>query len=172
MAGVQGESMVAVPVSARWMSGLGVGAFLLPLVSVVAGSGQGVVSAFGLLCVLLGVMPCAVPPFFRRRDHFRVACAAAGMTVAAVSLPTGLFGVMAALFVGGWLSYLTLLALLALPATAIAGLIAGFQRARGGECGRRAAVVAWVFTAVTVIGWTYLAVRALTWERPFASHSS
>ncbi|MFJ6616586.1 hypothetical protein ACIQOW_03250 [Kitasatospora sp. NPDC091335] len=169
---MQGESMVAVPVSARWMSGLGVGAFLLPLIPVAAGSGQGVLSAFGLLCVMLCVVPCAVPPFFRRRDHFRVACAAAGMTLATVSVPTGLFGVMVALLVGGWLSYLALLTLLALPATAIAGLIAGFQRARGGECGRRAAVVAWVFTAVTVIGWTYLAVRALIWERPFASRSS
>ncbi|MFE6052170.1 hypothetical protein ACFQ6N_15555 [Kitasatospora sp. NPDC056446] len=149
--------MVAVPVSARWLSGLGVGAFLLPVVAVADGFGTAGVFLYaaGLVCAVA----CAVPTFFRRRDHFRVACAAAGMAVAAVSVPSGLVGVMFALAVDGWLFYL---AFLLLPVTAVAGLVAGFQRARGRECGRRAVVVAWLCAAVTVTGWGWVTWVAST----------
>ncbi|MFJ8628098.1 hypothetical protein ACIRD3_35410 [Kitasatospora sp. NPDC093550] len=143
--------------SARWLSGLGGAAFLLPVVAVLDGYGAAGVSLYaaGLLCAAA----CAVPPFFRSRKHFRVACAAAGMGVAAVSVPCALVGVLFLLLTGAWPLYL---AFLALPITAVAGLIAGFQRARGPECGRRAAVVAWVCAAVTVIGWGVVSLWALS----------
>ncbi|MET8541707.1 hypothetical protein ABZW03_13795 [Kitasatospora sp. NPDC004799] len=161
-----GVGMVAVPMSARWLSGLGVVAFLLSVIPLVAGLGPvGVfLPGLGLLCVAA----CAVPPFFRRRDHFRVACAAAGMTVAAVSVPVGLFGILAVLLAHGWLLYL---AFAALPATAIAGLVAGFQRAKGLRFGGPAVVVAWLFAVLTVLGWGYVTVEALTWDGPFTSRS-
>ncbi|MEU9043762.1 MULTISPECIES: hypothetical protein [unclassified Kitasatospora] len=147
--------MVAVPVSARWLSGLGIVAFLLPLVPVLAGFGPAgaFLYAVGLLCAA----GCAVPLFFRDPKRFRVACAAAGMGVAAVSVPLALAGLLIALAIAGWTPYL---AFLALPITAIAGLIAGFQRARGRECGRGAAVVAWACAAITVIGWVCVTVQA------------
>ncbi|MER7769995.1 hypothetical protein [Kitasatospora sp. NPDC096140] len=142
--------------SARVLSGLGGVVFLLPVVAVV--DGFGTAGAFLYAAGLLCVAACAVPPFFGGRKHFRVACAAAGMAVAAVSVPCGLVGVLFALAVDGWPLYL---AFLALPVTAIAGLIAGFQRARGRECGRRAAVVARVCAAVTATGWLAVDLWAL-----------
>ncbi|MBV2153468.1 hypothetical protein [Kitasatospora sp. SUK 42] len=158
--------MVAVPVSARWLSGMGVVVFLVPVVAmaVVIGPRGTVLYVCGLLCAAA----CAVPAFFRYRNRFRVACAASGMGIAAVSVPPGLVGIVALILDGTWILYL---AFLALPTTAIAGLIAGFQRARGRECGRRAAVVAWLLVAVTVIGWAYLTVHELTWEQPLSSRS-
>ncbi|GHF41081.1 hypothetical protein GCM10018790_18390 [Kitasatospora xanthocidica] len=148
--------MDAVPVSARWLSGLGVVAFLLPVVAVADELGTAAVFLYaaGLLCVVA----CAVPPFFRDPKRFRVACAAAGMGVAAASIPAGLVGILFAVAIEGWPLYL---AFLALPSTAIAGLIAAFQRARGRECGQAAAGVAWACAAITVIGWAYITAEAL-----------
>lgn len=150
--------MVAVPVSARWLTGLGIVAFLLPVIPLRAGYGPA--GVYFYLPVLLCVAACAVPSFFRRRDRFRVACAAAGMAVAAVSAPPGVVGLWFALALPGW-GPLLYLAFLALPLTAIAALIAGFQRAEGRASGRRAVVVAWTTAAVTVIGWGCLAALAL-----------
>ncbi|GAB7186502.1 hypothetical protein ATKI12_6333 [Kitasatospora sp. Ki12] len=149
--------MDAVPVSARWLSGLGCVAFLLPVVAVADGFGTAGVFLYaaGLLCVVA----CAVPPFFRDPKRFRVACAAAGMGVAAVSIPSGLVGLLFAVTIEAWPLYL---AFLALPATAIAGLIAAFQRARGRSRGRRAAVVAWGCAAATAAGWSAVTLWALS----------
>ncbi|MBO1415257.1 hypothetical protein [Streptomyces sp. FH025] len=159
--------MVVVPVSARWLSGMGIVVFLVPVVSMVAALGPdgAAVYVFGLVCAVA----CAVPAFFRHRNRFRVACAAAGMGIAAISVPLGLVGILFLVLDQAWIFYL---AFLSLPTAAIAGLIAGFQRARGQECGRRAAVVAWVLAAVTVIGWGFITVHALTWEPPLSSRSS
>ncbi|MEU8922645.1 hypothetical protein AB0D10_17170 [Kitasatospora sp. NPDC048545] len=140
--------MTEVPVSARWLSGLGGVAFLLPVAAVVDefGTAGAVLYVPGLLCAVA----CAVPAFFRSRERFRTACAAAGMAVAAVSIPAGLIGVLYGLAIGRWTLYL---AFLALPVAAVAGLVAGFRRARGRGCGRWAAMVARACAAVTVIGW-------------------
>ncbi|MFI2610136.1 hypothetical protein [Kitasatospora sp. NPDC018619] len=146
-----------MPVSARWLSGTGLLAFLLPVVPIrqVHGAADVFLYGLGLSCAVA----CAVPPFFARRDRFRVACAAAGMAVAAVSVPTALFGIMAALVVDGWLLFL---AFLALPVTALAGLVAGFQRAKGREFGRPAAVIAWTSGGIALVGWAALTAIAVT----------
>ncbi|MFJ7907702.1 hypothetical protein [Kitasatospora sp. NPDC096204] len=147
-----------MPVSARWLTGLGIVAFLLPMPAMAAGRGTSAPVFY--LPALLCVAVCAVPSFFRRRDRFRIACAAAGMTVAAVSAPPGVLGLLFAVAVPGW-GWLLYLAFLALPVTAIAALIAGFQRAKGRESGQRAVTVAWAATAITVTGWGYLAGLAM-----------
>ncbi|MFE4520397.1 hypothetical protein ACFRMQ_40335 [Kitasatospora sp. NPDC056783] len=140
--------MVTVPVSARWLSGVGAVAFLLPVWSIHRGFGQGGVElyVFGLGCAVV----CAVPPFFSSEKRLRIACAAGGVVVVVVSAP---FVFAGAIFVG-WLYYGTVyLAFLALPVTAVAGLVAGFQRAKGRECGRGPARFAWVCAAVAPAGW-------------------
>ncbi|MFF7989733.1 hypothetical protein ACFZDG_08090 [Kitasatospora xanthocidica] len=149
--------MDAVPLSARWLSGLGGVAFLLPVIAITDGFGTAGVFLYaaGLLCVVA----CAVPPFFRDPKRFRVACAAAGMVVAAASIPSGLVGILFAVAIESRPLYL---AFLALPVTAIAGLIAAFQRARGRDCGRRAAVVAWLCAAATAVGWSAVSLWALS----------
>ncbi|MGW3229550.1 hypothetical protein [Kitasatospora sp. NPDC001095] len=144
--------------SARWLTALGIVAFLLPVIAMTAGRGTSALVFY--LPALLCVAVCAVPSFFRRRDRFRIACAAAGMTVAAVSAPPGVLGLWFAVFAPGW-ARLLYLAFLALPVTAIAALIAGFQRAKGRGSGRRAVAVAWAATAITVAGWGYIGGRAM-----------
>ncbi|MFG2904457.1 hypothetical protein ACGF13_05255 [Kitasatospora sp. NPDC048286] len=139
--------------SARWLTGLGIVAFLLPMLAMAASRRMSAPAFY--LPALLCVAVCAVPSFFRRRDRFRIACAAAGMTVAAVSAPPGVLGLLFAVFAPGW-GWLLYLAFLALPVTAIAALIAGFQRAKGRDSGRRAVAVAWAATAITVTGWGYI----------------
>ncbi|MET8625514.1 hypothetical protein ABZW30_17500 [Kitasatospora sp. NPDC004669] len=105
---------------------------------------------------LVSAVACAVPVCFRRRDRFRVGCAAAGFTVAAVWVPLTILAFFPVLVFGGWAWFL---ACLSVPVAAITALIAAFQRARGPECGRTAAALGWSAAAVSVAGWFLLAVQ-------------
>ncbi|MFG2843729.1 hypothetical protein ACGF12_11225 [Kitasatospora sp. NPDC048296] len=124
--------------------------FVVPLVLLaVTRDGVGLqlfLCAVGLLTAAI----CAVPVFCRRQDRFRVACAAAGFTVAGVWVPLLILGLLAVLGLGGWVWYL---AFLFMPVAAIAALIAAFQRARGPECGRVAVALGWSAAAASVACW-------------------
>ncbi|MFE4360314.1 MULTISPECIES: hypothetical protein [Streptomycetaceae] len=149
--------MAAVPVSARWLSGVGAVAFLLPAWSIHRGYGPGglVLYVFGLGCAVV----CAVPPFFSDEKRLRVACTAGGAVVTVVSAPFVFVGALFARF----LYYGTLyLAFLALPVTAVAGLVAGFQRAKGRDRGRGPARFAWACAALTLTGWLAVSAWILT----------
>ncbi|MFE4976605.1 hypothetical protein ACFRAR_31450 [Kitasatospora sp. NPDC056651] len=149
--------MVTVPLSARWLSGVGALAFLLPVWGIHRGYGPGGVMmyVFGLACAVA----CAVPPFFSDEKRLRIACTAGGAVVVVVSAPFVFVGALFARF----LYYGTLyLAFLALPVTAVAGLVAGFQRAKGRECGRGPARFAWACAALTVTGWLGVSAWILT----------
>ncbi|MGW2375156.1 MULTISPECIES: hypothetical protein [Kitasatospora] len=148
--------MAVVPASARWLAGVACAVFVVPLVLVAATYG---VSLLLFLCVvgLLTAAVCAVPVFYRRQDRFRVACAAAGFTVAGVWLPLLVLALLTVLSLGGWASYLTYLLT---PVAAITALIAAFQRARGTDRGRVAVVLAWSAAAASMAGWILLAGRS------------
>ncbi|MFE3501331.1 hypothetical protein [Kitasatospora sp. NPDC059160] len=141
--------MAVVPTSARWLAGVASAVPLVPLVLIAPTCGAGLrlfLSAVGLLSGAV----CAVPVFYRRQDRFRVACAAAGFTVAAVWVPLLIIGLLAALALGGWAWFL---AFLLMPVAAISVLIAAFQRARGLEHGRAAVALGGLAAAVSVAGW-------------------
>ncbi|MFF2749141.1 hypothetical protein ACFVVA_26810 [Kitasatospora sp. NPDC058048] len=146
-----------MPVSARWLSGLGIGAFLLPVILAVAGYGPvgAILSAPGLVCVVA----CAVPPFFSDPKRLRVACTAAGVVVALVSAPFAFLGMISVVPIWYGAVYLSCLAM---PVAAIAGLTAGFQRAGGRERGRPAAGFAWAAGAAVPVGWAVLTGFALS----------
>ncbi|MFD4654467.1 hypothetical protein ACFWP2_02435 [Kitasatospora sp. NPDC058444] len=146
-----------MPVSARWLSGLGAGAFLLPTSLLVMG--YGTVGALLVLPALLCTVACFVPPFFSDPKRLRVACTVAGVVVALVSAPFAFLGMIFA--IPFWYGTVYL-AFLALPVTAIAGLSAGFQRARGRERGRATARFAWAAGAFALVGWMALAGVAIT----------
>ncbi|MEU1288140.1 hypothetical protein [Kitasatospora sp. NPDC005856] len=146
-----------MPVSARWLSGLGAGAFLLPTSLLAMGYGTG--GMLLLLPALLCLVVCFVPPFFSDPKRLRVACTVAGVVVALVSAPFAFLGMIFA--VPFWYGTVYL-AFLALPVTAIAGLSAGFQRARGREWGRPAARFAWAAGGTALVGWVALAGIAVT----------
>ncbi|WP_188309796.1 hypothetical protein [Streptomyces sp. CBMA123] len=146
--------MTVVPASARWLAGAASAVFLVPLLPLAGAYGVGLrlfLAAVGLLTAAA----CAVPVFYRRRDRFRVACAAAGFTVAAVWLPFLVIGLLAVLSLGGWAWFL---AFLFMPVAAITALIAAFQRARGPECGRAAVALGWIAATASAVGWFPLAV--------------
>ncbi|MFJ9440847.1 hypothetical protein ACIRRH_03120 [Kitasatospora sp. NPDC101235] len=140
--------MVRVPVSARWLSGLGAAAFLLPVWCIAQGYGLGGVElyVFGLGCAAA----CAVPPFFSDSKRLRIACTVGGVVVVLVSTPFAFVGMLFLMWLYHGVGYL---AFLALPVTAVAGLVAGFQRANGPQFGRRAAGFAWACAAITTAGW-------------------
>ncbi|MGW3039376.1 hypothetical protein ACWC9T_04835 [Kitasatospora sp. NPDC001159] len=147
--------MTVVPASARWLAGVAVAVFLPPLVLI------GPVFGIGWPYVhhsvgLVSAVACAVPACLRRRDRFRVACAAAGFAVAAVWVPLTVLAFFAVLVFGGWAWFLTCLSV---PVAAITAMIAAFQRARGPECGRTAAVLGWSAAAVSAAGWFLLVVQ-------------
>ncbi|MFD9690564.1 hypothetical protein ACFWXO_32940, partial [Kitasatospora sp. NPDC059088] len=101
---------------------------LVPLVLIAPTCGAGLrlfLSAVGLLSGAV----CAVPVFYRRQDRFRVACAAAGFTVAAVWVPLLIIGLLAALALGGWAWFL---AFLLMPVAGGARRVWRRQPARGG----------------------------------------
>lgn len=127
-----------VPGSAKRLAALAVAVALLPLV-VLTTAFDGMLT-FLHLVGLLGGIACAVPLFFRKRDPFRVACAAAGAVVAVISVPMLILSLWAMAVFEDWL--VLPLSLLYLPVAAIPSLVAAFQRARGPECGRVTAVVA------------------------------
>ncbi|WP_316520632.1 hypothetical protein [Kitasatospora brasiliensis] len=137
-----------MPWSARWLSGLGAVAFLLPVWCIGLGYGPGGVELyiFGLFCAAA----CAVPPFFSEARQLRIACTVGGVIVVVVSAPFAFVGLIFAMWIYHGVGYL---AFLALPVTAVAGLTAGFQRAKGPRAGRGAAGFAWVCAAVTIGGW-------------------
>ncbi|MFF2143142.1 hypothetical protein [Kitasatospora sp. NPDC058190] len=142
--------MTVVPASARWSAGVAVAVCVVPSV-LIAVTCRGVDLRLFLCAVgLLAAVVCAVPVFYRRQDRFRVACAAAGFTVAGVWVPLLILGLLAVLSLGGWAWYL---AYLFMPVSAIAALIAAFQRARGPECGRVAVAFGWSAAAASVACW-------------------
>ncbi|MFH8382629.1 hypothetical protein ACH4E7_17015 [Kitasatospora sp. NPDC018058] len=148
-----------MPASARWLAGVAVAVFVPPLVLIGSVFGIGwpyVHHLVGLVSAAACAVPVAVPACSRRRDHFRVACAAAGFTVAAVWVPLTVLAFFAVLVFGGWAWFLTCLSV---PVAAITALIAAFQRARGPECGRTAAVLGWSAAAASVAGWFLLVVQ-------------
>ncbi|CAM5623049.1 hypothetical protein BOQ63_032165 [Streptomyces viridifaciens] len=141
--------MAAVPASARWSAGMACAVFVVPLV-LIAGA-YGVSFALFLSAVgLLTAVVCTVPVFCRREDRFRVACAAAGFTVAAVWVPLLIIGFLAVLPLCGWA---WCLAYLFMPVAAVTTLIAAFQRARGPECGRTAVAPGWLAAVASAAGW-------------------
>ncbi|MER7846582.1 hypothetical protein ABTZ03_21785 [Kitasatospora sp. NPDC096077] len=145
--------MAGIPASARWLAGAASAVFLVPfiLTALTRGvSGQLYLCAIGLLTGAF----CTVPVFYRRRDRFRVACAAAGFSVAAVWVPVLVIGLLAALGLGAWDWFL---GYLALPLAAIAALIGAFQRAYGPDSGRSAVAVGWAAAAVSAACWFPLA---------------
>ncbi|MFD8708715.1 hypothetical protein ACFV1W_40085 [Kitasatospora sp. NPDC059648] len=129
--------------------------FGVPLVLIAGAYGVSLrlvlLSAVGLLTAVV----CTVPVCCRREDRFRVACAAAGFTVAAVWVPLLITGFLAVLPLDGWFWYL---AYLFMPVAAVATLIAAFQQARGPECGRTAVALGWLAAAASVAGWFPLVV--------------
>ncbi|MEV7927565.1 MULTISPECIES: hypothetical protein [unclassified Kitasatospora] len=143
-----------VPTSARLLAALAAAVFLLPLTLVVAlGATWPYVPQ---LVGLLSAAVCAVPVFYRRRNPFRVACAAAGFTVAAVWVPLAILCALMVATFGGWA---WLLFALLLPAAAITALIAAFQRARGAECGRVAVALGRAMGALSLLCWGYVMLR-------------
>ncbi|MFJ7246144.1 hypothetical protein ACIQWA_16015 [Kitasatospora sp. NPDC098652] len=146
--------MAVVPASARWSAGMASAVFLVPLILIAPTYEVGLwlfLAAVGLLTAAV----CSVPSFYRRQDRFRVACAAAGFTVAGVWLPLLILGLLAVLSLGGWPWFL---AFLFMPVAAISALIAAFQRARGPEHGRAAVALGRVAAVVSVAGWFVLAL--------------
>ncbi|MFI9360731.1 hypothetical protein ACIG5E_06675 [Kitasatospora sp. NPDC053057] len=148
--------MAVVPASARWLAGVACAVFVVPLVLIMVAYG---VSArlFLLFLSMVGLLTaavCTVPVFYRRQDRFRVACAAAGFTVAGVWVPLLILGVLAALDQGSWA---WCLAYLFMSVAAIAALIAAFQRACGPDCGRVAVALGWSAAVVSMACWFPLA---------------
>ncbi|WP_218202439.1 hypothetical protein [Kitasatospora aureofaciens] len=141
-----------MPASARWLAGVAVAVFLLPL-AVMVGTFGVAWPYFQDLVGLVCPAACAVPVFYRERNPFRVACAAAGAVVAAVWVPLALIAIWPVLALGCWSWFLLCLFL---PIAAITALIAAFQRARGAECGRVAAALGWAVGALSVICWVYV----------------
>ncbi|MER7669570.1 hypothetical protein ABTY61_14015 [Kitasatospora sp. NPDC096128] len=146
--------MAVVPASARWLAGAASAVFLVPQVLIAPTYGVSLRLFLAAVGLLTGAV-CAVPVLYRRQDRFRVACAAAGFTVAGVWVPLLILGLLAVLSLGGWAWFL---AFLFMPVTAISTLIAAFQRARGPEHGRAAVALGWVAAAVSVAGWFPLVV--------------
>lgn len=146
--------MAVVPASARWLAGVASVVFLAPQVLIAPTYGVSLRLFLSAVGLLTGAA-CAVPVFYRRQDRFRVACAAAGFTVAGVWVPLLILGLLAVLLLGGWAWFL---AFLFMPVAAISALIAAFQRARGPERGRAAVALGWVAAGVSVAGWFVLAL--------------
>ncbi|MGW1176099.1 hypothetical protein ACWD4P_20575 [Kitasatospora sp. NPDC002543] len=149
--------MVEVPVSARWLSGIGAAVFLLPLGIVVLGFSWSGLELYAVGLLLGGA--CAVPPFLSDPARHRRACAVAGIVITVVSAPFVFLGVvfLASIWYGA-----VFLACFSLPAAAVAGLTAGFQRARGREHGRLAAGIAWASGATALVGWVTLTAFVTT----------
>ncbi|MFI6155496.1 hypothetical protein ACIBCA_22745 [Kitasatospora sp. NPDC051170] len=145
--------MPAVPASARLLAAAATAVFVLPLLLALARFG--VAWPYLVPAVqLLSAAGCAAPICFRRRDHFRVACAAAGAIVASLWTPVLIVGGLILLFT----DFRWAIACFAMVAAAIAVLIAAFQRAKGAECGRPAVVVGWSAAALALTDWAYVAL--------------
>ncbi|MFJ9691838.1 hypothetical protein [Kitasatospora sp. NPDC101183] len=144
-----------MPTSARWSAAAAVAVFALPalLTALLLGLSWPYLAP---VVELLSAAACVAPLCFRRRDHFRVACAAAGAIVASVWLPTLLVFTVLCLGIGDLLG---LLARFAAVAASIAALIAAFQRAKGTEHGRPAAFVGWTASALALASWACAAVQ-------------
>ncbi|MGA5816614.1 hypothetical protein ACPC54_01935 [Kitasatospora sp. NPDC094028] len=153
---MQGGTMEPVPTSARWLAGVAVAVFTVPLLLTLALSGVSWPFVVPII-ELLSAAGCAVPFCYRDRNRFRVACAAGGAIVASLWTPAMIFVVWVSVVLDDWGWSV---AHLALAGAAIAALIAAFQRARGVACGRTAAAVGWAAGALSLGAWACVALGA------------